>query len=598
MVLKKVSALFLMASLAVLFSACGKKVVLTDIDEGLFVSGEGIEAAATLIDDPEALKSLFKCYPPDSGVVPVYMTVKNVDSRPLQVHNLNYLPLNDTFKGFTLDFGDNIIDPIHPLEAVMYIKGKAKIPNYQEFHAGHVVAGIIVWPLGIYYIVRGTQYSREMKPMLKHSFFPAGRGGNFDPVTLEPGEVRSGFIYFALLPEDNPYYRDYEAVDVDRRGKETPSLQVRSDHDLQVNVNPAVTSSDYNDCEIPVDSMLTVMGMKPMRGEEDSPDAASGHPSSGDFFALVANEERGTKLDVVIGSSEDVFENRSAEKFTVISGLKSKKAELADASRWGSMAVCGVSFKQSSRLYLVEWVDGKPVLVAEAELDRKIMSVIAAEDAIYVITENGFCHTFEYDGLRTKRYVSMGNKVDTVVMTGERLIAFGKKSVMEYGVRPGHNPEKLRQLPVSSSVKRGAALAGEGIILKHEGRGSHGDTLVAYDPESLEEVVRQFFPGRIQVLDTSTDGVIVQMTGGMIMRIVRREEDYTTYEAGWIPFLVTASDRAGSIITVVSDAKRLYSFKLGSIVPEPLYEGGAVSVPIGVGTPYGEVEKKKEKRIR
>ena len=597
MVLRKSNALFIVAALAVLSSACSKKVILTDIDEGLFVPGAGIEAAATLIDDPGALKSLFKCYPPDSGVVPVYMTVKNVDSRPLQVHNLNYLPLNDTFKGFTLDFGDNIIDPIHPLEAVMYIKGKAKIPNYKEYHAGHVVAGIIVWPLGIYYIVRGTQYSREMKPMLKHSFFPAGRGGNFDPVTLEPGEVRSGFIYFALLPEDNPYYRDYEAVDVDRRGKETPSLHVRSDHDLQVNVNPAVTSSDYNDCEIPVDSMLTVMGLKPMRSEEGSPDAASGHPSSGDFFALVANEDRGSKLDLVIGSSEDLFESRSADGFTVISGLKSKKADLADASRWGNRAVCGVSFKQSSRIYLVEWIDGKPVLVAEEQLDRKIMSVIAAEDAIYVTTENGFCHSFEYDKLKTKRYLSMGNNVSTVVMTGEKLLAFSKKVALEYEIRPGRNPERTRQVAVSSSSKSGAGLTGEGVILKHRGRGTHGDTLVLYDPESLEEVIRQSFPGRIEVMDISSDGVIVQMTGGMIMRIVRREDDYSTFEAGWIPALATASGRSGSIVTLVSGEKKLYSFKLGSIVPEPLHEGGAVLVPIGIGTPYGEPEK-KEKRIR
>ncbi len=123
------------------------------------------------------MKSLFKCYPPDSGVVPVYVTVKNVDDEPVQIHNLNYLPLNDTFRGFTLEFGDNILDPIHPLEAVMYIKGKAKVPNYKKIGAGNVVAGIIVWPLGIYYIVRGVQYSREYKPMLRNSFFPRRAAG-------------------------------------------------------------------------------------------------------------------------------------------------------------------------------------------------------------------------------------------------------------------------------------------------------------------------------------------------------------------------------------------------------------------------------------
>ncbi|MCK4548919.1 MAG: hypothetical protein KAU49_02075 [Candidatus Krumholzibacteria bacterium] len=591
-------ALFLVAALAVLSSACSKKVVLTDIDEGLFVPGAGIEAAATFIDDPGVFKSLFKCYPPDSGVVPVYVTVKNVDSRPVQIHNLNYLPLNDTFRGFTLELGENSLDPIHPLEAVMYIKGKAKIPNYREIRAGHVVAGIIVWPLGIYYIFRGVQYSREYKPLLRNSFFPAGRGGNFDPVTLAPGEVASGFIYFALLPEDNPYYRDEADLDVDRRGKVKPSLKVKSGGTLMVNINPAVNSSTYGDCEITVDTMLTVRGLKQMRSEDGSPAQWAGHPSPEDLFALIANEKRGAKLDLVAGSSEELFESRSAEVLTVISELSGKKAGLVDASRWGNRGVCGVNFKQKSRLYLVEWVDGRPVLIAEAVLDRKIMSVIAAEDAIYVTGDNGFCHTFEYDDLRTRRYLNMSNSVSDIVMTGGKLVTFGKKTVMEYEIIPGHNPQRLRQLDISSSGKTDAGLAGEGVVVTHQGRGTHGDTLVLYDPESLEEVARQPFPGRLDIIDKSADGVLVQMTGGTIMRIARQEGEYSTCEAGWIPVLATASSRSGGIVTLVSEEMRLYSFRLDSVVPEPLYEGGAVSVPIGVGTPYGKVEKKKEKRIR
>jgi hypothetical protein len=583
----------LAAALAVLSSGCGKKIVLTDIDEGQYVHGAGIEAAATFIDDPEVFKSLFKSYPPDSGVVPVYVTVKNNDARPVQIHNINYLPLSDTFRGFTLEFGDNVLDPIHPLEAVMYIKGKAKVPDYKRIGAGNVVAGIIVWPLGIYYIVRGVQYSSEYKPLLRNSFFPAGRGGNFDPVTIQPGEVASGFIYFALLPEDNPYYRDEADLDVDKRGKEKPSLKVESGRDLRISVNPAVSSSSYSDCEIPVDSMLTVRGLKLMRSEDGSP---AGH-SSGDFFALVSNEGRGSKLDLVIGSSEEVFESRSTRGFTVLSELSGKKADLVDASRWGDRAVCGVNFKQKSRIYLLEWVDGKLILSVEAQFDKKIRRIIAAEDAIYVTTDTGFCYTFEYEGLKTDRYVNIGNQVDDIMMTGGKLLVFGKKSVLEYEIIPGHNPKRTREAGISSAGKTDAGLAGEGVVLKHKGRGTHGDTLVMYDPESLKEVIRQPFPGLIGVIDMSADGVIVQMTGGMIMRIVRQEEDYGTYEAGWIPVLATSSGRSGEIVTLVSEEMRLYSFRLRSIVPEPIYEGGAVSVPIGTGTPYGEPEK-KEKRKR
>ena len=590
-------ALFLAAALAVLSSACSKKVVLTDIDKGQLVPGGGIEAAATFIDDPSVFKSLFKCYPPDSGVVPVYVTVKNADIRPVQIHNLNYLPLSETFRGFSLELGDNSLDPIHPLEAVMYIKGKADVPDYKEIRAGHVVAGIIVWPLGIYYIVRGVQYTREYRPLLRNSFFPAGRGGNFDPVTIGPGETVSGFLYFALLPEDNPYYRDIDDPDVDRRGKVKPSLKVLSGEDLRINVNPTVNVSTYSDCEIPVDSMLTVQGLKFLRTEDVRSAETAGRSSSGDFFALVANESRGAKLDLVIGSSEELFESRSTSGFTVLAELSGKKACLVDASRWGDRAVCAANFKQKSRLYLVEWVDGNPVLVAEELLDDKIMRVIATEDAIYVTGDNGFCHTYEYDGLRTKRYLNMGNSVSDIVMARGKLITFGKKNVMEYEIIPGHNPKRLRQLGVSSSGKTHVGLAGEGVVVTHQGRGTHGDTLVLYDPESLEEVARQPFPGRLDIIDMSADGVLVQMTGGMIMRIAREKGEYSTFEAGWIPFLAIASGRSGDIVTLVSDEMKLYSFRLGSIVPEPLSKGGAVSVPIDIGTPYGEPEK-KEKRKR
>ncbi len=590
-------ALFLAVALVVLSSACSKKVVLTDIGDEHLVPGGGIEAAATLIDDPSVFKALFKCYPSDSGVVPVYVTVKNADIRPVQIHNLNYLPLSETFRGFTLELGDNSLDPIHPLEAVMYIKGKADVPNYKEIRAKHVVGGIIIWPLGIYYIVRGIQYTREYRPLLRNSFFPAGRGGNFDPVTIGPGETASGFLYFALLPEDNPYYRDEENPDVDRRGKVTPSLKVQSGEEMRISVNPAVRSDSYGDCEIPVDSMLTVRGLRFFRSEEGSPAETAGSPSSGDFFALVANERREMKLDLVLGSSEEVFESRSTSGFTVIAELSGKKADLVDASRWGSRVVCAANFKQKARLYLMELKDGKPVLTGEALLGSKVIRVIAAEDAIYVTADNGFCHTYEYDGLRTKRYVNMGNSVSDIIMIDGRLLTFGKKTVMEYEIRPGHNPERLRQVEISSSDKTSAGLAGDGVVVTHKGRGTHGDTLVLYDPKKLEEVVRQPFPGRIDIIDMSSDGVIVQMTGGTIMKIARAEGEYRTYEAGWIPFLSSYSGRSGDIVTLVSEDMRLYSFRLGSIVPDPLYEGGAVTVPVGIGTPYGEPEK-KEKRER
>jgi hypothetical protein len=584
MSLKRSSALLVSAALVILCSSCGKKVVLTDIDEDRFIPGEGIEAAATLIDDPSVFKSLFKCYPPDSGVVPVYVTVKNTDSRPVQIHNLNYLPLNETFRGFTLELDENRLDPIHPIEAVMYIKGKADIPNYKEIRAKHVVGGIIIWPLGIYYIVRGVQYSREYKPLLRNSFFPAGRGGYFDPVTLDPGEVASGFLYFALLPGDNPYFRDYEHRDIEGEESDVPPLQVTEDNELRISVNPAVKSAAYGDCEIPVDSILTVRGLKSLRLERGS--AAAQAPE--DFAVLVADESRGGKLDLAVGISEGIFESRSMEGLIAVAQLSGKKADLVDASRWGERAVCGVNFKQKSRLFLVEWVEGHPTLAAEEQLDRKIRKVIAAEDAVYVVTETGFCYTFEYDRLRTKRYLNMAGNVTDMVMVGGRLLAFGKKSMQEFEIVPGHNPKRLRHRSVNSSDKSGAGLVGEGVVVKHEGRGTHGDTLVAYDPVGLDEVLRQPFPGRLNVIDMSSAGVIVQMTGGTIMRIVRKDNEYSTYEAGWIPILATDACRSGGVVTLVSEDMKLYSFELGSIVPEPLYEGGAVSVPIGVGTPYGE----------
>jgi hypothetical protein len=590
MIFKRSSAMLLVATLAVASLSCGKKIVLTDIDSNQLVHGAGIEAAATLIDDPEVFKSLFKCYPPDSGVVPVYVTVKNVDDRPVQIHNLNYLPLGDTFRGFTLEIGSDVLDPIHPIEAVMYMKGKAAVPDYREMHAKHVVGGMIVWPLGIYYIVRGVQYSREYKPLLRNSFFPAGRGGYFDPVFIEPGEVASGFIYFALLPGDNPYYRDAEDPDVDRRGKTKPSLKVRSGDELSIRVNPVVGSPTYSDCEMPVDPSLTVRGLKLVRCED-------GASSSGDFFALVENKDRGSKLDIVAGSSEKVFESRSASAFRLIAGTSGRKADLVDASRWGGRAVFGVNFKQKSRLYLVEWVDGEPALSAEQPLDRKIMSVIAAEDAIYVTFDNGFCYSFEYDGLKTKRYISIGNDITTMVKAGGKILAFGKKTLLEYEIRPGHNPERVRETAIASSDKSGAGLVDDGVIVTHKGRGTHGDTLVLYDPESLREVIRQPFPGRIRIIDISSGGVVVQMTGGTVMRLVRKGDEYGTLEAGWLPVLATASGIWGGIVTLVSEDSRLYSFRLGSIVPEPLYEGGAVTVTPRIGTPYGEPEK-KEKRKR
>jgi hypothetical protein len=210
--------------------------------------------------------------------------------------------------------------------------------------------------------------------------------------------------------------------------------------------------------------------------------------------------------------------------------------------------------------------------------------------------ENGFCRTFEYDRLRTKRYVSVANHITTAVKKGGSLYFFGKKSALEFEIRPGHNPDRLRDVRISTAHKEGAGLAGEGgIVVKHKGRKTHGDTLVAYDPETLEEVIRQPFPGKVRVIDMAPDGVIVQMAGGMIMRISRRETEYSTYEAGWIPFISTESARSGGIVSLVSEEEQLYSFELKSLVPEPIVEGGAAIVPIGTGAPPERPKEKKEK---
>ncbi len=86
----------------------------------------------------------------------------------------------------------------------------------------------------------------------------------------------------------------------------------------------------------------------------------------------------------------------------------------------------------------------RPVLIAEEQSRQEDHAASSPRRTRYTsLTENGFCYTFEYDELRTKRYVNMGNHVDDIVMTGGRIIAFGKKSVMEYEIKPGHNPEKI-----------------------------------------------------------------------------------------------------------------------------------------------------------
>lgn len=567
--------------------SCRGPAVPVGIEGARTAAGSGgISVTAVLPEDPALIEGLFRAYPPDSGVVPVYLSVTNNDTSAVVLHSLGNLPLGDPFRSITLDAGSGPIDPIHPLEVAMRIMGRAEAPDYKKMGAWHVIGGIVIPPLGIYYIFRWGGYALDYRPLLRNSFFPAGRGGSFEPVPIGPGQTASGFLYFPLGPPGMPYYTDYEPG-AKKRSKPVPVRKVRAQSGLELTVRPAATGPG----PAPAAPEFEAYGIRRLRAEDEGHGETAPGAGQWDLVLLGRGRDTGGKLDLMIGSGRGLAGSRSMDAFVRVQRINNESGELVDASTGGGFAVCAVNFKRKSRLYSIDLRGAEPALAADLRLERGILRVFALPAGACVITDDGFCGVYRYEDLKRTSYGRLGTNVSDASYAGGRILTFGGGTIDEFHWADGRWRGPQRSGPAPARGIRQGVRAGSSSLVVHRGKGALGDTLVLYDLGELRERTRLSLPGRVEATAASGTVIAVQVEGGVLMRFETGGPDAPApIDAGWLP------ERAGALLTIgdagimVSRERRLMIFDLDSIGPSPPAgpAGGAVLVPVRTGKPGGD----------
>ena len=215
--------------------------------------------------------------------------------------------------------------------------GTKKAGRYRMRSATSFVAGTLFAPVGAFFMYTEVDVGRYYRPIFSKSFYPAFESGMMKPVRIEPGEERSGYLYFAIPAGARP---------------DSCELLVRA-------------------C-LPQTAPRSLSGSSFMfsRDERAAAGAAQG-------FLFMLGEVAGAGSHGLYLARARALDAKSDPLWTFVTPVASKSASIADASSAGTLAACAVNFKAKGKVYLVRCGE-KPALFEERSFTRKIRRVFVA----------------------------------------------------------------------------------------------------------------------------------------------------------------------------------------------------------------------------
>jgi hypothetical protein len=458
-------------------------------------TGTGLAVAARFAIPGDDLPKYLLETMPDSGIVPVRIAVRNEGTSPLLIHSANGMKLAPGFEGCSLVDDGRVRAPLPPRTVAERVLGKGA-GRYRMRGATSFVAGSFIAPIEAFYIYSEIDVGRYYRPIFGKSFYPAFESGMMKPVRIEPGEERSGYLYFAMPGGAKP-----DSCELLVRAclpQETPRTLAGSGFVFSREERP---SSDSTGC------LLFKIG-----------DVAGG--GRGLYFARL--DAAGTNAD-------------PAWRF--VAPIGSKSAVVADVSNAGTFAACGVDFTGKSKVFLVRCGES-PTLVAEKSLPRKIRRVFAADGAAFVVTTDAFCRAFNEASGTWTRGVKLGIDIDGTALLGDRLLAFSKsKGVLFFDASPDSPLVRLGEKPLRKAKREAIGLLDGALVLLTRGSGVRSDTLALFDTGAMGEIGRRSLPGKVVAASADGSNLIVQFEDGTAARIVRGSgAPFALAGAGFLPF--------------------------------------------------------------
>jgi hypothetical protein len=475
-----------------------------------------LSVAAHFLTDADDVPGFFRVALADSGVIPVFVAVRNTGSRPLVIHSPNGMELDAGFSGLSLAAAGNRYVPVHPREVVARLLGAAKARRYKPMGVVQLVVGKLVPPLGGYYLYNEVAIGRFYRPLYSRSFYPALPSGMFKPVVIGPGETKKGFLYFHV--ESGMVADSVAGIDF-RKRPERVAIPF-----------PGVT------CELLIQAC--------------SPIAAAGSVSGYDFsFAggwLFALREGSGAAGGLAAAAVRPDPKSPFGSFASIGAASAGSGRIACASVRGDTAAVCLNFKSKSKLCL-GLVGESPRAIAQTTLARGSSRVFLGASGVVVLSNDGFCSLLSRGRLTRLAYARLGNDVDDAFLTGDTLFAFErKKGLVLFRASRGSAFARLGRVPLREGRRQVVGFLGDKLVVLNKARESEGDTIALFMRDGLSEIRRMSLPGHVAQAAVGGSALLIQLEDGTLIKLAAAPlVSMKIAEAGFLPFEAVALTLVG-----------------------------------------------------
>ena len=499
-------------------------------DVGLTSAPTGTDLAAAArfaIVGDDLPKSLLKSLP-DSGIVPVRVSIRNEGSAPLLIHSANGMEPAAGFEGFTLVANGTTYHPLAPKQVAERVLGTGKTGRYRMRSATSFVAGTLIAPVGAFFMYSEVDIGRYYRPIFKKSFYPAFESGMMKPARIEPGEERSGYLYFEIPGGAKP-----------------------------------------DSCELLVRACLPAAAPRSLSGTSfmfSRDDGAAATAAEGFLFML--GEAAGAGSHGLYLASAGSLDTKPDPLWSFLAPIASKSASIADASSAGTLAACAVNFKAKGSVYLVRCGE-KPALLEEQSFTRPIRHVFVAAGGAFVVTEDAFCRYFDAASRRWARGVKLGMDIDDTAVLNERLLAFSKAKGISFFDASGASPLARRgDKPLRAARRAVIGPLGGDLALLTRGSSVRCDTLALLGTGDMEEIGGGALPGKVRAASSDGSNLVMQFEDGTIVRIARGPDGILAVaEAGYLPFEARTLKAVPEGFIAIGDAGSFAAGSVGSFDP-------------------------------
>jgi hypothetical protein len=522
-------------------------------------TGTGLAVSARFVTADDDVSGFFKKLMPDSGIIPVRMAIRNAGDLPILIHSANGMRIGTGFEGFALSAGGTRCLPLHPKEVVARLVGEKKAGRYRRHGAYSFIGGTLIPPVAAYLVYNEIEIGRFYRPLFSKSLYRALEDGMFEPVRLEPGQERSGYLYFAI-PSGTP--RDSCEILVRGAGLAGTIYSISGGDFMLSRDELPFTDSSF---AVPADSTEHRL----LTGSCDSP--------YGYLFSLADDSSPSRKG--LYFSRIRALDPESDSLWTRMASISSKNASIIDATCIGSLAACAVNFKSKARVYFLQCGE-TPDVYAERHFSRGVRRVFLHTGGAYVVTDNGVCHSYNGPSQTWRHGVKLGVDVDEAGLYRGRIFAFLKKKELRVygGESESGTLSLLERHPLRERVTSAIGLVGAKLVFLSRGDKTHGDALSLFDIDARSQMPSWALPGTAVAVASDGSNLVVQLAGGTLVRM-RPEADGTfdVTEAGYLPFDARALKAAPHGFIAIGGSGDLAAGEIGSFSP-----GAAGTVEVSV----------------